>query len=195
MGYLTLNNKVFVLFLFIGIMVQKTYSQQCAITATEFSPIYLKDLGKIQEVYAKMKLGDTTRIQLMYIKISSQLNKKEAFYLGIDTNQKIEMVAVDTDSISFSKCILNNGKYNLEFLFRDSLPSGYYVSSCNYVLSSHQRGVLMIFDASRNRWLEYTSMDGYVKESLNEDVKFLYFKNCYELIVTVFKDYNRHFLQ
>jgi len=195
MGYLILNNKIFVLFLFIGIIVQKTYSQQCAIRVTEFSPIYLKDLGKIQEVYSKLKLGDTSRIQLMYIRVSSQLNKKEAFYLGIDASQKIEMVEVDTDSIRFSKCISNTGKYNLEFLFRDSLATGYYVSSCKNVISSHQRGILMIYDASRNGWLEYTSMDGYMKESLNEDVKFWYLKGCYELITTVFKDYNRHSIQ
>jgi hypothetical protein len=125
----------------------------------------------------------------------SQSNKKEAVYLGIDVNRKIEIAEIDAESIIFSNFISNTGKYNLEFLFRDSLASGYYVSSCKNVVSSHQRGILMIFDGLRNRWLEYTSLDGYMMESLNVDVKYLYLKDCFELIATIFKDYKGYLLQ
>jgi hypothetical protein len=189
MDYLNRNSKVLILLFFAIIIGRKTYSQECVIMATEFSPIYLKDLGKIEDIYSKMKLGDTSRIHLLYISLLSQVNKKEGFYLGIDLNQKIEMTAVTFDSVVFSKCISNNGKYNLDFLFGDTTGSGFYVSNCNNVVSSHRRSILMIFDTARKRWIEYTSLDGHMKESLTDDTKYKYFKGCYELIETVFKDF------
>ena len=189
MGCLIRDSKLIILILFSSILVEKTLSQNCAITVTEFSPIYLNDLGKIQDVYLEMKLGDTSRIHLMYINILSQLNKKEAFYLGIEPRKKIEVTAMNYDSTSFTRCISTKAGYDFDFLLKDSISTGFYVSNCKNVVSSHRRSVLLIFDAARRRWIEYTSMDGYMKEALAEDAEYKYLRNCYDLIVTVFKDF------
>jgi hypothetical protein len=190
MGYQSRTSKFLVLLTVAVIFGQKIYSQQCVISATEFSPIYIKNLGKIQDLYSEMKLGESFETQLVYIKFLSQVNKVEAFYLGVNKDYKIEMKAMTPDSILFSKCIDNNGKYNFDFLASNSSFSGYYASNCSNIVSSHQRSILMVYDNARKRWIEFTSMDGYMEEALAENSKYKYFKDCYELIEKIFKDFD-----
>jgi|LakMenE18May11ns_1017448.scaffolds.fasta_scaffold9937749_4 hypothetical protein len=181
--------RILCLLCYATILSLNAFSQQCSINATEFKPIYFSDLGMIEKLYQEKKSSEIDRIHIIYIDVFSGLNKMEAIYLGIDTNRKIEMIIIDQYSIGVSRKISNTDMYKLDFLFSDSSTTGYYESSCKNVVSSHRRSVLMIFDAVSERWIEYVSMDGNMKEALQDDTNYEYLEHCYKLVCQIFKDF------
>lgn len=68
------------------------------------------------------------------------------------------------------------------------MAGGYLYSTCRNVVSSHKRSVLLFFDPAINKWIEYSSLDGYMKEALEENNNYNFLKHLYEFIRNVFKE-------
>ncbi len=182
-------NKIVIAVIFL-IVVSSASAQRCAINKIDVKPFYFSQSGLISEMYEKIKINDSNNYQIMLINFLSQVNKKEAFYISIDSSKKFNVIGLTADSVLFSGCINTTKKYKSDFVFNSSMPSGFLISECSNVISSHKRSIMLVFNHSQNKWVEYTSMDGYIREALTENKEYAYLKSCYELLEIVFKDLN-----
>ena len=163
-------------------------AQDCIIEKVPIKAFYFNQSGLINSKYENMKKTDSNNYQIMLINFLGYSNEKQCFYLSIDPNKKFNFETLTEDSIQLSGCINTTRKYNSEILSNRNDLNGFLVSECRSVLSSHTKQGLIICNNSLNIWIEYISMDGHMKESLNTNKNFLYLNEIYKLIEKVFKD-------
>lgn len=164
-------------------------AQECVIEQWPVKPLYFTQSGLINEKYESMKTSDTSSWQMMFINFLNFSNRKECYYLAVDTNKRIIFSVISEDSVLFSGCINTPERYNIKKLMEGNKINGFYKSECSSTVSSHKKQVLVICNNSANNWAEYISMDGFLKKTLNENNAYVYFKNVYLLIEAVFKDF------
>ncbi len=188
MDYQPLIIKIKNLIFFILIVVYTpTFAQQCIINKVDSKPFYFSNYGCINKLYEKITTSESNSLQIMLINSFGQINKKEAFYISIDTLNRFNVSLLNEDSIVYTGILNTSEKYNTDILFNSSMPTGYLYSECQNIISSHKKSVLLVRDKNKI-WVEYTSMDGYMKEALFESKEFVYLNACYNLIEIVFKD-------
>lgn len=163
-------------------------AQNCAINNLDSLPFHFHHPGLIGKMYEKIRSNDSCRYQVMLIRSFSQMNRNEAYYVAIGSDRKIKITAITRDSVLLSRCLGNTDKYDIGFIAKSSMAGGYLISTCQNVVSSHKRIVLLFFDHSVNKWIEYASLDGFMKETLEENKNYIFLKLLYEFVGNVFKD-------
>ena len=164
-------------------------SQPCFAKETGFQLFALGKKGLITEMFEQSQVSDSDHYQIMLINsYGGQVNRAEAFYLSIDNENKINILKMTADSLYFSECINPDDKYQLDFLPNYEGSNAILMGECPRVLSSHTRSVFMVLNHSRQKRIEFYSLDGYAKEEIsNGDHQFV--KSCYFLLEKVFRDF------
>lgn len=166
------------------------YSQKCPLMKIPEKRLSFNGVNYITELYDRIKVDDSSSCHIMLIRYFYQVNKKEAYCLSIERNKVISIKAVSEDSVIFSGFLNKKEKYNADFLL-DSKPSNeYLISECNYVISSHKKSILLLYNHNAHAWIEYTSMDGHILEALLENKQYDYLLKSYKFLETVFQDVN-----
>jgi hypothetical protein len=188
MEYKTLINSKSLLIAVSLLFANYIHAQRCVINKMDSIPFHFNHTGLIGQMYNGIRNNDSSRYQAMLIRSFAQMNRKEAYYISIGLNGKIKKVVIANDSVLLSKSINYTDKYDIGFISKSNMTDSFLISNCQNVISSHKRLVLVFFDHSLNKWIEYTSLDGYMKEALEENKEYFFLKNLYEFIGLVFKD-------
>ena len=167
-----------------------SYTQKCPISSMSYEPFVFSNNGLISTLYNQIKIDDSSSCNIMYVIFLYQVNKKEAYCLSIDKHKNFTIKAVTTDSVVFSGCMQTTGKYDIDVILDAKLINGYLTSECNYVVSSHRKSMLLLFNHTTHKWVEYVSMDGYMKEAFQENKQYDFLQKCYNLLEAVFHDVN-----
>lgn len=186
MAYKNLINSRNILVAIFLLIANVVYAQNCKISRVD--SFRFKQTGLIGKMYNGIKSCKDFCYQVMLVRSFAQMLKKEAFYIAINPDRKFKITAVVNDSVILSKDLLNTNKYNIGFIENNNMAGGELLSECRNVISSHKMYLLLFFDSSVNKWIEYTSMDGHMLESLNENKEYAFLKQLYELVALVFKD-------
>ena len=163
-------------------------SQNCVISEIDSIPFHFKHTGLIGKMYNAMREDDSSKYQAMLIRTFEQVNREEAYYISIGLDGQFKKVGIVNDSVLLSKKISNTNKYDTGFITKSNMTGGFLISNCQNVVSSHKRFELIFFDRTLNKWVEYTSLDGYMKEALEENKDYVFIKGLYEFIGLVFND-------
>lgn len=170
------------------LMANLIHSQNCVISKMDSIPFHFEHTGLIGKTYKAMREDDSSKYQAMLIRTFEQVNRREAYYISIGLDGHFKKVAILNDSILLSEKISNTNKYDIGFITKSNMTGGFLISNCQNVVSSHKRFELIFFDRSLNKWIEYTSLDGYMKEALGENKDYTFLRELYEFIGLVFKD-------
>lgn len=164
------------------------YAQNCVINNFDTLPYHFQYPGLIGKMYEAIRSTDSGRYQVMLIRSFSQMNRNEAYYVAIDSGKRIKIVALTRDSVLICKNLGKTDKYNIDFIENCNMAGCYLFSTCQNVVSSHKRIVLLFFDRLLNKCIEYSSVDGYIGEALEENKNYFFLKQLYMFVGKVFKD-------
>jgi|GEM_PF-4057564 len=163
-------------------------AQDCVIQKVPAKPFNFNKKGLISNKYDSIKVTDSNSYQIMLINFDGYSNKSQSYCLSIGLNNKINVLVLTEDSIVYSGCINTINKYNISVVKNINELNEFLVSECSSVLSSHTKQVMVICNKSLNIWIEYISMDGHMKETLETSSSYSYLKDAYLLSKKVFSD-------
>lgn len=166
------------------------FGQNCKITEVAAIPFLFSDTSTIDKIYKSMKSDTSNKSQILLVRLFSQMKIKEAYYLSIGSLGEMTATAILSDSILFSDSISKKAKGEKINRLNDTIKSGFFMSDCQNVISSHTKSILVFGNYSKGQWFEYTSLDGYMREALNENKNLTYLNQVYKLVTRVFKDLN-----
>lgn len=164
-------------------------AQECPIQQEAFKTFYFKPGTLTNKNYEQLKHNDKSAYQIMLINSSSLSNSTLSYYVSIDSNLNLKIVHIKNDSIIYSGCLnANTQKYKLERMLRKKKLNGFYVSDCEKYISSHNKQLLVICKNESQLYVEYLQMNGHVKETLENQLNYLYLKDAYQILEDVFRD-------
>ncbi len=164
-------------------------SQESNIEKTLNMPFMFYKNGMITDLKSKMNFIDSNNVQIYLINMYGQVQSKmEGFYLSIDSNNCYKILGLNADTIFLSRKFEKSENDDFDFQKKQHMPIGYFVSRCDYVVSSHKLSALYVYHNATSRWVECTSFDGHMEESLCANKAHDYLHKCYELIRKICKE-------
>lgn len=180
------KSQVFIILLFISNMV---YAQDCVIHNLGDGIYHIKKTGLIGQLYDSIKGDKSNAYHIVLFRTFQQMNRKDAFYLCISPDKTCKVMAITEDSVLIDRFITESNKCNFDSITGLARQSCYLISECKN-MSSHQTSVLLVCNQSLKKWIEYTSIDGYMKRTLDRNGDYGDLKYVYDLIATIFKREN-----